>query len=339
LIYKLENKSYLLYLLIIPVLIAFYWVINKINARKLERLGQKNIVSSILPALSEKYRLFKYALLVLGIFFLVIGLANPQTGEQNVSSRSVGFEIDFLIDVSNSMLAEDIKPSRMEASKKLLYNVVKDLRDHRIGITVFAGEAFNQIPPTADPNILDAVITSLSPELVPTQGSDINKAFQMAFQNFNKEDKQNKFVILLTDGENHGDDFSNALREAVNNGITVHVLGVGSQKGAPIPVVFESRKKGLLMDSQGKVVTSKVDEALLSQIAQEGKGIYSKTDNEAGVRSIVESINKLPRKVVTENVYSNYSDYYIYFIVAGLALILLEFLLPESKIKIKASKS
>jgi Ca-activated chloride channel homolog len=333
LIYKLENKEQLLYLLLIPVLIAFYWLTRIIHAKKLSRLGDQQVVKSIYPSLSENYNRLKYILFVGAIFFLILGMANPQTGKQSVSSRSVGFEIDFVVDVSNSMLGEDVPPSRMEASKKVLFNLSKELRDHRIGITVFAGEAFNQIPPTADPNILDAVIASLSPDIVPTQGSDLNKAFQMAFQNFDKEDKQNKFIILLTDGENHGEEVLGTIREAVNNGMTVHVLGVGSSKGATIPTVLPNGKRGLLKDSQGKVVVSKIDDRLLEQIAQEGRGHYYKLDNSQGIKSIVESINNLPRKVESENVYSNYSDYYIYFIVTALLLILLEFVLPEAKLK------
>jgi Ca-activated chloride channel homolog len=335
LIYKLENKEHLLYLVIIPVLIAFYWLIRRINIKKLDKLGDKNVVKSIYPSIAEGYQLLKYLLIVAAIFFLILGIANPQTGRQSITSRSVGFEIDFVIDVSNSMLAEDITPNRMEASRKVLFNLAKELKDHRIGITVFAGEAFNQIPPTADPNILDAVIASLSPDMVPTQGSDFNKAFQLAFQNFNKEDKQNKFIILLTDGENHGEEFSTTIREAVNSGITIHVVGVGTQKGARIPSVLVNGKKGFLKDSQGNVVVTKTDDALLAQIAQEGRGYYTKIDNSQGIRSIIESINNLPRKVERENVYSNYSDYYVYFIIVGLVLILLEFLLPEVKIKSK----
>ena len=283
--------------------------------RRLRKLGDQPVVFSIYPSLAKYYFMVKYGVLMLAVVFLILGLVNPQSGKQSITSRSVGFEVNFVVDVSNSMLAQDIKPSRLEATKKVLYNLSKELRDHKIGITVFAGEAFNQIPPTADPNIVDAVITALSPESVPTQGSNIGKAIELAIQNFDREDKQRKFLVLITDGENHEGEFLNYVKDAGNQGISISVIGVGGNKGANIPVVLPNGKKGLLKDEQGKTVITALNEENLQQIASDGQGLYAQIDNDAALTAIVSSINNLPRKVYSENVYSSFSDYFAYFII------------------------
>jgi Ca-activated chloride channel homolog len=339
LIYRFENKGHLLLLLVIPALIALWWVSKWIIRKKIEKLGDKNVVVSIFPSLAMNYRVIKYFLLVICILILIVGIANPQTGSQSVSTQAVGFEVNFVVDVSNSMLAEDIKPNRMHAIKRSLFSLSKQLREQRLGITVFAGEAFNQIPPTADQNIVDAVITSLSPTMVPTQGSDLNAALQLASQNFDQKDDLNKFLILITDGESHEEGFLERVKEAKSKGIVTHVLGVGTSKGGNIPITQPNRKKSLLKDLQGKVVVTALNEEALQAIAQEGGGIYSRIDNPDGLSLIADAINKLPKKVVDEKVYSNFSDYFFYFFAAAMILILIEFFMPLNVIKKKASDS
>jgi Ca-activated chloride channel homolog len=336
LIYRFENKGYLLFLLLIPVLVAMWWGIKWIRDRKIKRLGDQKVVSSIMPSLYNGFGLVKYVVLVFSILLILLGIANPQSGSQSVSSRSVGFEVNFVIDVSNSMLATDVKPSRMAATRRVLYNLSKQLREQRLGITVFAGEAFNQIPPTADPNIVDAVITSLSPTMVPTQGSNINAAIKLASQNFDEKDELNKFIILLTDGENHESDYLAAIKEAKAKGIVTHVIGVGTPKGGNIPITLPNGKKGLLKDLQGKVVVTAINEEVLQTIAQEGGGVYSRIENVEGTGAIAASINQLPRKVVTEQVYSNFSDYFFYFFIIAMILVLIEFFMPRHLFKRRA---
>ena len=315
-------------LLLIPALGALWWVIRWMIKKKVDNLGDKKVVRSIFPSISMNYIMIKYFLLVISILIIIVGIANPQTGSQSVSTKAVGFEVNFVVDVSNSMLAEDVKPNRMQATKKALFNLSKRLRDQRLGITVFAGEAFNQIPPTADQNIVDAVITSLSPTMVPTQGSDINAAIQLASQNFDQKDELTKFLILVTDGESHEEGFLEKIKEAKDRGIVTHVIGVGTPKGGNIPITLPNKKRSLLKDLQGKVVVTALNEGVLQSIAQEGGGIYSKIDNPEGLSLIADAINKLPKKVVNENVYSNFSDYFVYFFCTALIIILVEFFMP-----------
>lgn len=319
-------------LLLIPVLIGIWFINQWLTKRRLKNIGSPQILSVILPKVSFIYAVVKYSILVLGITILIIALTNPQTGEESTTSRTVGFEVNLVIDVSNSMLAEDIKPSRMEAVREISFKLINGLRDNRIGITVFAGEAFNQIPPTSDENILDAVLSTLSPEIVPTQGSDLNKALEIALQNFNFQEKDRKFLIVLTDGESHEGDFMEAAKKAAEQGVVIHVIGVGTSKGAVVPVKLRNGKSVSLKDNQGKVVISALDEESLQTLAQEGQGVYSKIDDADGIKRIINAINGHDKRIVTEKIYSEYSSYFPYLIAAALVLILLEFLMPKYKL-------
>jgi len=181
-------------LLLIPVLIGIWFINQWLTKRRLKNIGSPQILSVILPKVSFIYAVVKYSILVLGITILIIALTNPQTGEESTTSRTVGFEVNLVIDVSNSMLAEDIKPSRMEAVREISFKLINGLRDNRIGITVFAGEAFNQIPPTSDENILDAVLSTLSPEIVPTQGLTLIKPWKLHFRTLISRRKTGNFL-------------------------------------------------------------------------------------------------------------------------------------------------
>lgn len=322
-------------LLVVPLLVILWFLFEWSKGKRMKRLAERHLFPYIYPSVSKAYSILRYTLLVLAALLIVLGLINPQSGNESTTSRSVGFEIDIVIDVSNSMLAEDIRPNRMEAVRKLMYNLIKNLKGNRIGITLFAGEAFNQLPPTSDENVLYALISTLTPDIVPTQGSDINKAIEIAKQNFNLEEKERKFMILISDGEYHESDATEAAKSAVEEGIKIYVIGVGTEKGAPIPIILPNKKRGLLKDAQGRTVISGLNETSLQNLAEIGEGLYSKIENKEGVSSITRAINGVPKRTVTEKIYSKFTSYFPYFISSALLLIILEFGMPAYKLKRK----
>ena len=331
-IYRLEHKEYLIALLIIPLLVGAWWFFQWNVAQRVKKLGEKPVLKAIMPGLSKNYVLVKYTLLVLAVLFLIIGLINPQTGSESFSSRTVGLEVNLVLDVSNSMLAQDVKPSRMEAARKVVYKLVNGLKSDKIGITIFAGEAFNQLPPTSDENVLDAVIASLSPESIPTQGSNLYQALDIGMHNFNKNYEQQKILIFISDGESHEERFLDKAKEAGERNIVIYAIGIGTARGAAIPIVLPNGRKAYLKDPQGKVVKTTLNESSLAALMQSGRGFYTNVNDEAGINRIINSINNVKRKVVTEKISSQFTSYFPYFIAVALSLILLEFFMPKVRV-------
>jgi Ca-activated chloride channel family protein len=268
-------------------------------------------------------------MLALGLF--IAGVARPQFGSKLKKIKREGIELIIALDVSNSMMAEDIQPNRLERAKRAISRLVDRLKDDKIGLIVFAGEAYIQLPLTSDYNSAKLFLESVNTQVVPRQGTAIGAAVNMAIRSFTPDADASKAIVIITDGENHEDDPVAAAQEAVNNGIVVHTIGMGLPQGSPIPVMSDGQTD-YMRDNDGNVVVTKLDEVMLEKIATAGNGIYVRANNaQIGLNALFDEINKMNKEEMETVVFSEYEDQFQYFFGAGLLLLLLEFIILERK--------
>ena len=233
------------------------------------------------------------------------------------------------------MKAEDLQPNRLEKSKQALSKLIDKLEGDRIGIIVFGGEAYVQLPITTDYSAAKLFLESISTDLIPTQGTDIGKAIHMAMTSFGKDEGKNKAIVIITDGEDHEEDAVNAAEEAVEKGITIHTIGMGSAEGAPIPVYKGTVREGFRKDKEGNTIVTKLNEPMLQEIAKAGNGIYVRASNsDTGLNNIMDALEKLEKKQFDSKMYSDYEDRFQCFIAIAFLLLLIETLLTERKSKL-----
>lgn len=297
------------------------------------RFGHREILSVLMPEASKARPVIKYFLLLLALTSIIIGIARPQFGSQLKNVKREGIEIMIALDVSNSMMAEDIEPNRLERSKRAISQLVDKLSDDKIGLIVFAGEAYTQLPITSDYVSAKLFLNSISTQIVPTQGTAIGAAIDLAAKSFTPQFVGNKVIIVITDGENHEDDALGAAAKAAEQGIVVHTIGLGSPKGALIPD-YSNGQKGYKKDSKGNTIVTKLDEQMLQKIAQAGKGMYIRANNtQMGLNALYNEVDKMEKTEMESQVYADYDEKFQYFIGLGLFLILLEFIVLERKNK------
>jgi Ca-activated chloride channel family protein len=331
--FRFANPEYLYALLLIPALMIFFWY-SRIKRRKaMARFGQREILSVLMPEASKARPVIKYFLLLLALTSIIVGIARPQFGSQLKNVKREGIEIMIALDVSNSMMAEDIEPNRLERSKRAISQLVDKLSDDKIGLIVFAGEAYTQLPITSDYVSAKLFLNSISTQIVPTQGTAIGAAIDLAAKSFSPQFVGNKVIIVITDGENHEDDALGAAAKAAEQGIVVHTIGLGSPKGALIPD-YSNGQKGYKKDSKGNTIVTKLDEQMLQKIAQAGKGMYIRANNsQMGLNALFNEVNKMEKTELESQVYADYDEKFQYFIGLGLLLIFLDFIILERKNK------
>jgi Ca-activated chloride channel family protein len=270
---------------------------------------------------------------MLALVFFIGGLARPQFGSKLKKVKREGVELIIALDVSNSMMAEDIQPNRLERAKRAISRLVDRLKDDKIGLIVFAGDAYTQLPITSDYNSAKLFLNSVSTQIVPKQGTAIGTAINLGIRSFTPNGEANKAIIVITDGENHEDDALEASQRAESEGIIVHTIGMGLPSGSPIPVL-RNGQTDYLKDRDGKVVVTKLNEQMLEQIAAAGSGIYVRANNaQVGLNALFDEINKMEKQEMDTRVYSEYDDQFQYFFAIGLLLLFLEFLVLERKNK------
>jgi Ca-activated chloride channel family protein len=328
---RFGNSEYLWGLLIIPVLILFFIWSRIARKRALRRFGNEEILKFLMPFASKNRPRFKYLVLMLALAFIIVGISRPQYGSKLKKVKREGIELVIALDVSNSMMAEDIQPNRLDRSKLAISRLIDKLKDDKIGLIVFAGDAYTQLPITSDYNSAKLFLSSINTQIVPKQGTAIGSAIELATRSFTPDSKANKAIIVITDGENHEDDAVSAAKIAVENGIVVHTIGMGLPQGSPIPVLRNGQKE-YLKDNEGNVVITKLDEAMLEQIANAGNGVYVRANNaQVGLNTLFDEINKLEKTEMDSLVYSDYEDQFQYFFAIGMILILIEFFILERK--------
>ncbi|OQX79743.1 MAG: hypothetical protein B6D61_03050 [Bacteroidetes bacterium 4484_249] len=332
--FRFEHTDFLYALLLIPALTAlFIWVLIW-KKKALGRYGDWGILQRLLPGISRSRVVVKFILLMIAYTFLIIGIANPQIGSKLIEGERKGIDIMIALDVSNSMLAEDIKPNRLTRAKQAISKLIDKLGNDRIGIVVFAGNAYIQLPITTDYSAAKMFLTTINTRIVPTQGTAIGKAIEMAAGSFDDE-THSRAIIIITDGENHEDDAIKAAKKAAENNIKVFTVGMGLPDGAPIPAYDKyNRKTGYKKDRQGTTVVTKLNEPALQQIASAGKGSYVRANNtQSGLKKVFEEINKLEKTEFESKMFSDYEDRFQYFIAVSLIFLLIELLIFERKNK------
>jgi Ca-activated chloride channel family protein len=270
---------------------------------------------------------------MLSFAVLIAGAARPQFGSKLKKVKREGVEIIIALDVSNSMMAEDIKPNRLERAKRAIDRLISKLQDDKIGLIVFAGDAYMQLPITTDYNSAQLFLASVNTAIVPKQGTAIGAAIQMAMRSFSPDPESGKAIIIITDGENHEDDAIAAAEEAHKKGIIVHTIGMGLPQGTPIPVSSADRGD-YRKDRDGNVVITRLDEVTLQKVSAAGGGVYLRANTaQVGLEDLFDEINKMQKTEIEARTFSEYEEQFQYFFAAGLILLALEFVILERKNK------
>lgn len=321
--FRFAQPEYLYLLLIVPLLvILFVW--NTVRRkRKLQSFGDSELLAQYMPNVSLVRPQFKFYLQIVALILLIVALARPQFGVKEQTVKRQGMEVMIALDVSNSMLAQDVAPSRLERSKQLLSKIIDGMTEDKVGLVVFAGDAYTQLPITCDYVSAKMFLSSISPSLVARQGTAIGSAIDLSIKSFGLESTASRAIILITDGENHEDDAIGAAKLAKEKGIQVFVLGVGKPEGSPIPL---EGSMSFRKDKDGNVVVSKLNEEMCRQIAQAGGGMYLRVDNtNAAQRTLQQELDKLAKSELETRVYSEYNEQYQSFVIVALILLVIEF--------------
>ena len=329
--FRFGNIEYLWALLLIPVFTVIFIWSRILRKKALRKFGNLSLISELMPFSSQSRPVLKFIILMLALAFFITGMARPQFGSKLKTVKREGVELIIALDVSNSMMAEDIEPNRLERAKMAISRLVDRLKDDQIGLIVFAGDAYTQLPITSDYNSAKLFLNSISTQIVPKQGTAIGAAIDLGIRSFTPNGKANKAIIVITDGENHEDDAVSAAQNAVRDGIVVHAIGMGLPQGAPVPVISYGQRD-YMRDRDGNVVITKLDEPMLEQIAAAGRGIYVRANNvQVGLDNLFDEINKMQKDEIESRVYSEYDDQFQYLFVIGMFLLLLEFVVLERK--------
>jgi Ca-activated chloride channel family protein len=329
-----ENTFFIYAFGIIPVFFFILFLLNRWRKKALASFGEASIIKQLFPDVSKTKRVWKTILYLLAFTFLIIGMINPQIGTKLEEVKRKGADLMICLDVSNSMKAEDLQPNRLEKSKQALSKLIEKLEGDRIGIIVFGGEAYVQLPITTDYSAGKLFLESISTDLIPTQGTDIGKAIDLAVTSFGKDEGKNKAIVVITDGENHDQNAILSAEAAVEKGITIHTIGMGSAEGAPIPLYRENVREGFRKDKEGNTIVTKLNEQMLLDLANSGNGVYVRASNsDAGLNTILTAIDKLEKKQFDSKIYSDYEDRFQWFIAGAFILLMIETFLTERKSK------
>ncbi len=333
--FRFENTYYLYGLTLIPLFIILFMLMMRWKKKSLKKFGESFLIKQLMPDASKHKPNIKFLILMIAYSFLVLGLANPQIGSKLEKVKRKGSDMIIALDVSNSMLAQDIKPNRLEKSKNAISQLIDKLTNDRIGIIVFAGKPYVQLPITTDYGAAKMFLSTINTNIISSQGTDIGAAMELAYNSFgdadNKTDNKNKSIIIISDGEDQEDNAVEIAKNVAEKGISINTIGIGSPNGAPIPVSSNRFKK----DRQGNTVITKLNQAMLEQIASAGNGIYVQANNtEIGLNKIFRKINKLNKKEYESKVFTDYEDRFQIFIAISLFLLILELFIFERKSKL-----
>lgn len=321
------HPQYLLLLLLIPFGFVGLALWMGARRRRLRKLGDEALVNELMPSWSRSKRWVRAVVYSLAFFFFVIGLSRPQIGAKLKEFKVKGAEIMIALDVSNSMLAQDYSPNRLERAKLAISRITDRLQGDRVGLIIFAGSSFVQLPITTDYVSAKMFLGNISTESIPIQGTAIGDAINTAVKSFSAQSENSRAIIVITDGENHEDDAVAAAAQAAESGVKVYTIGVGSADGQPIPM-----EGGLLRDKEGNIVVTKLDEETLKEIAQAGGGAYVHAGNdEFGLGPIISEIKKMQEEEYNSVVFEEYDEQFMYFMGIALALFTIEILIGERR--------
>ena len=325
---RFEDPIYLWMLLIIPILVLVRFIVWQKRKRNLRKFGDPSLLKEMMPDVSKYRPTIKFCLLLSAITILIFMIARPQVGSKISHEKREGIEVLIALDISNSMLAQDVIPSRLEKSKLLIEDLVDHFTNDKVGLVVFAGDAFVQLPITNDYVSAKMFLQNINPSLITTQGTDLARAISLSQSCFTQREHIGRAIIVITDGEDHEGGALEAAREAYKKGINVFILGVGTSKGAPIP----DGNGGYLKDNSGQTVLSALNEQMCQQVAKAGNGVYIHVDNTSDAQEkLNKELSKLQSGISDTVVYSEYNEQFQIFGIILLLLIIVETILLESR--------
>ena len=325
---RFEDPIYLWMLLIIPILVLVRFIVWQKRKRNLRKFGEPSLLKEMMPDVSKYRPTIKLCLLLSAITILIFMIARPQVGSKISHEKRKGIEVLIALDISNSMLAQDVIPSRLEKSKLLIEDLVDHLTNDKVGLVVFAGDAFVQLPITNDYVSAKMFLQNINPSLITTQGTDLARAISLSQSCFTQREHIGRAIIVITDGEDHEGGALEAAREAYKKGISVFILGVGTSKGAPIP----DGNGGYLKDNSGQTVLSALNEQMCQQVAKAGNGVYIHVDNTSDAQEkINKELSNLQSGISDTVVYSEYNEQFQIFGIILLLLLIVETILLESR--------
>lgn len=325
----LENPEYLITLLVIPGLVFLFIRLIRWKQKTGKRIGDPQLVQQLVKSFSSRNFLIKFVLIGVVFLLLILGMANPRARGTSENITRQGVDVMIVLDVSKSMLATDVKPSRLDKAKQLLYRLVDKLPNDRLGLILFAGRSYMQMPLTPDHGAAKMYISEASPNAVPTQGTDFAEALQMANNSFNRNEHKYKAVVLISDGEDHDPEGLKTAKQLAENGVMINAVGIGTPEGSIIidPGTNEPKK-----DEKGNIVISKLNEPELQGISDATNGIYIRLDNlEDATITLSQRLDSIEKRALTESEFVNYKNYFPWFLGLALILLVIEMFLPERK--------
>ena len=327
--FRFENPLYLYALIAVPLLAILYYYSNYRRRKRLKKYGDPSLLRELMIDVSAWRPQLKAWLLLLALASLIIAAARPQFGTKIDTTERSGIEAIIAMDVSNSMLANDVRPSRLDKSKMLVSNMVDEMKDDKVGLIVYAGQAFVQLPITNDYVSAKMFLDGIDPSMINVQGTDIATAIELGMRSFTQKTDVSRAIFLITDGEDNEGGAVEAAKEAAKKGIHVYVLGVGSPDGAHIPIPGTTQ---YFIDDQGNPIVSRLSEEMCRQIAHAGNGAYIYVDNSSSAqKELSKYVDKLAKAKLESQVYSEFDEQYQGFIILALVFLFLDLCLLERK--------
>lgn len=327
--FRFGEPLYLYLLLLIPLLVVGHYLTNYLRIKRLKRYGDMELLKALMPDVSKYRPEVKFWLMAGALALLIVTLARPQFGTKVDTRKRQGIEAIIAMDISNSMLAQDVTPSRLDKAKMLVSSIVDQMTDDKIGLIVYAGEAYTQLPITSDYVSAKMFLETISPSLITTQGTDIKQAIDLAMKSFTPNQDVSKAIFVITDGEDNEGGAVEMAREAAKHGVKVYVLGIGLPEGAPIPMPGAS---GYMLDQSGNTVISKLNEQMCREIAEAGQGAYIYVDNSSSAQTALSGyVDKLAKKEMESVIYSEYDEQFQAVALLALVLLVMEILIMSRK--------
>ncbi len=327
--FRFADPTYLYLLIILPFIVVFYLYSNLKRRKAIKKFGDPELMAQLMPDVSKHRPDVKFWLVFAALALTIVLMARPQFGTKMQKVKRSGVEVIIALDISNSMLAEDITPSRLQKAKMLVSKMVDELDQDKVGMIVFAGDAYTQLPITSDFISAKMFLETITPELISRQGTAIGSAIDLATHSFTQQKGVGRAIVVITDGENHEDGAVEAAKAAKEKGIIVHVLGIGSPDGAPIPIQGTSNFR---KDKQGNVVITRLNETMCKEISAAGKGIYARVDNTNRAQKEINSeIDKMAKSDIESSVYSDFDEQFQGVAWIILLLLIADLLLLERK--------
>ena len=325
--FRFENPQYLTLLLALAVLVLLHYYAMYRQKRNLRRYGDPELLKDLLIDVSKVRPELKFWLSIAALACFIIALARPQYGTKIETRERQGIEAIVCLDVSNSMMAQDVKPNRLDKAKMMLSNMVDGMKDDKVGLVVFAGQAFTQLPITSDYVSAKMFLETISPQMIAVQGTDVAAAINLAMRSFTQQENVSRAIFLITDGEDNEGGAVEAAKEAASRGVRVYILGIGDPAGAPIPMPGSNQ---YITDEEGNVVVSKLNEDMCREIAQAGNGSYIYVDNSSSAQEKLNAyISNLSRTSFESQMYNAYDEQYQGAILLGLFFLILDILIME----------